>query len=249
MEEFRQITYTISINSKSSWFKKFVKSFLFVCAPKVEFNVVFPISRSLSEEQINTKEDLKNEINEDNSDNDDTEDISKEFSDKLNLEKNVAIKEEVENITSTDAIEFPDTNLQMNFSSVTGGLEFKANLTPEVALQDQKPSFATENNKKAKNRATKSAGSTTSKANINTTEAKNKKSSAITSPNSDDEEKGRPLAAADQNEGQKQQQMKRGQKGKQKKIKEKYKDQDDEEKALRMQLLHQVRFEKKRITI
>ena len=226
-----------------------MKSFLFVCAPKVEFNVVFPISRSLSEEQINTKEDLKNEINEDNSDNDDTEDISKEFSDKLNLEKNVAIKEEVENITSTDAIEFPDTNLQMNFSSVTGGLEFKANLTPEVALQDQKPSFATENNKKAKNRATKSAGSTTSKANINTTEAKNKKSSAITSPNSDDEEKGRPLAAADQNEGQKQQQMKRGQKGKQKKIKEKYKDQDDEEKALRMQLLHQVRFEKKRITI
>ena len=225
-----------------------MKSFLFVCAPKVEFNVVFPISRSLSEEQINTKEDLKNEINEDNSDNDDTEDISKEFSDKLNLEKNVAIKEEVENITSTDAIEFPDTNLQMNFSSVTGGLEFKANLTPEVALQDQKPSFATENNKKAKNKATKSAGtSTTSKANINTTEAKNKKSSAITSPNSDDEEKGRPLAAADQNEGQKQQQMKRGQKGKQKKIKEKYKDQDDEEKALRMQLLHQVRFEKKRI--
>ena len=207
----------------------------------------FPISRSLSEEQINTKEDLKNEINEDNSDNDDTEDISKEFSDKLNLEKNVAIKEEVENITSTDAIEFPDTNLQMNFSSVTGGLEFKANLTPEVALQDQKPSFATENNKKAKNRATKSAGSTTSKANINTTEAKNKKSSAITSPNSDDEEKGRPLAAADQNEGQKQQQMKRGQKGKQKKIKEKYKDQDDEEKALRMQLLHQVRFEKKEL--
>ena len=163
-----------------------------------------------------------------------------------NLEKNVAIKEKVENITSTDAIEFPDTNLQMNFSSVTGGLEFKANLTPEVALQDQKPSFATENNKKAKNRATKSAGSTTSKANINTTEAKNKKSSAITSPNSDDEEKGRPLAAADQNEGQKQQQMKRGQKGKQKKIKEKYKDQDDEEKALRMQLLHQVRFEKKK---
>merc|ERR1739844_571010 len=120
-------------------------------------------------------EDLKNEINEDNSDNDDTEDISKEFSDKLNLEKNIAIKEEVENITSTDAIEFPDTNLQMNFSSVTGGLEFKANLTPEVALQDQKPSFATtENNKKAKNKATKSAG-TTSKANINTTEAKNKK--------------------------------------------------------------------------
>ena len=153
----------------------------------------------------------------------------------------------MENITSTDAIEFPDTNLQMNFSSVTGGLEFKANLTPEVALQDQKPSFATENNKKAKNKATKSAGtSTTSKANINTTEAKNKKSSAITSPNSDDEEKGRPLAAADQNEGQKQQQMKRGQKGKQKKIKEKYKDQDDEEKALRMQLLHQVRFEKKK---
>ena len=222
---------------------------MFVCALKVEFNGVFPISRSLSEEQINTKEDLKNEINEDNSDNDDTEDISKEFSDKLNLEKNVAIKEEVENITSTDAIEFPDTNLQMNFSSVTGGLEFKANLTPEVALQDQKPSFATENNKKAKNKATKSAG-TTSKANINTTEAKNKKSSAITSPNSDDEEKGRPLAAADQNEGQKQQQMKRGQKGKQKKIKEKYKDQDDEEKALRMQLLHQVRFEKKkRITM
>ena len=222
-------------------------------SPKVQFNVFFfSISRSLSEEQINTKEDLKNEINEDNSDNDDTEDISKEFSDKLNLEKNVAIKEEVENITSTDAIEFPDTNLQMNFSSVTGGLEFKANLTPEVALQDQKPSFATENNKKAKNRATKSAGSTTSKANINTTEAKNKKSSAITSPNSDDDgdqEKGRPLAATDQNEGQKQQQMKRGQKGKQKKIKEKYKDQDDEEKALRMQLLHQVRFEKKRITI
>ena len=211
----------------------------------------FFISRSLSEEQINTKEDLKNEINEDNSDNDDTEDISKEFSDKLNLEKNVAIKEEVENITSTDAIEFPDTNLQMNFSSVTGGLEFKANLTPEVALQDQKPSFATENNKKAKNKATKSAGtSTTSKANINTTEAKNKKSSAITSPNSDDDgdqEKGRPLAATDQNEGQKQQQMKRGQKGKQKKIKEKYKDQDDEEKALRMQLLHQVRFEKKEL--
>ena len=207
----------------------------------------FPISSSLSEEQINTKEDLKNEINKDNSDkDDDTKDISKEFSDKLNLEKNVAIKEEVENITSTDAIEFPDTNLQMNFSSVTGGLEFKANLTPEVALQDQKPSFATtENNKKAKNKATKSAG-TTSKANINTTEAKNKKSSAITSPNSDDEEKGRPLAAADQNEGQKQQQMKRGQKGKQKKIKEKYKDQDDEEKALRMQLLHQVRFEKKK---
>ena len=219
-------------------------------SPKVEFNGFFSISRSLSEEQINTKEDLKNEINEDNSDNnDDTKDISKEFSDKLNLEKNVAIKEEVENITSTsDAVEFPDTNLQMNFSSVTGGLEFKANLTPEVALQDQKPSFATENNKKAKNKATKSAGSTsTSKANINTTEAKNKKSSAITSPNSDDEEKGRPLAAADQNEGQKQQQMKRGQKGKQKKIKEKYKDQDDEEKALRMQLLHQVRFEKKRI--
>ena len=223
---------------------------MFVCALKVEFKGVFPISRSLSEEQINTKEDLKNEINEDNSDNDDTEDISKEFSDKLNLEKNVAIKEEVENITSTDAIEFPDTNLQMNFSSVTGGLEFKANLTPEVALQDQKPSFATENNKKAKNRATKSAGSTTSKANINTTEAKNKKSSAITSPNSDDDgdqEKGRPLAATDQNEGQKQQQMKRGQKGKQKKIKEKYKDQDDEEKALRMQLLHQVRFEKKEL--
>ena len=180
-------------------------------------------------------------MKEDNSDNnDDTKDISKEFSDKLDLEKNVvAIKEEVENITSTDAIEFPDTNLQMNFSSVTGGLEFKANLTPEVALQDQKPSFATENNKKAKNKATKSAG-TTSKANINTTEAKNKKSSAITSPNSDDEEKGRPLAAADQNEGQKQQQMKRGQKGKQKKIKEKYKDQDEEEKNLRMQLLHQV---------
>ena len=226
-----------------------MKSFLFVLQ-RLNLTGFFPISRSLSEEQINTKEDLKNEINEDNSDNDDTEDISKEFSDKLNLEKNVAIKEEVENITSTDAIEFPDTNLQMNFSSVTGGLEFKANLTPEVALQDQKPSFATENNKKAKNRATKSAGSTTSKANINTTEAKNKKSSAITSPNSDDDddqEKGRPLAAADQNEGQKQQQMKRGQKGKQKKIKEKYKDQDDEEKALRMQLLHQVRFEKKEL--
>ena len=222
---------------------------MFVCALKVEFKGVFPISRSLSEEQINTKEDLKNEINEDNSDNDDTEDISKEFSDKLDLEKNLAIKEEEKN-TSTATIEFPDTNLQMNFSSVTGGLEFKANLTPEVALQDQKPSFATENNKKAKNRATKSAGSTTSKANINTTEAKNKKSSAITSPNSDDDgdqEKGRPLAATDQNEGQKQQQMKRGQKGKQKKIKEKYKDQDDEEKALRMQLLHQVRFEKKEL--
>ena len=113
---------------------------------------------------------VKNEINEDNSDNDDTKDISKEFSDKLDLEKNVVtIKEEGKNTSTSDAIEFPDTNLQMNFSSVTGGLEFKANLTPEVALQDQKPSFATENNKKAKNKATKSAGSTTSKANINTT--------------------------------------------------------------------------------
>ena len=249
MEEFRQITYTISINSKSSWFKKFVKSFLFVLQ-RLNLTGFVPISRSLSEEQINTKEDLKNEINEDNSDNDDSEDISKEFSDKLNLEKNVAIKEEVENITSTDAIEFPDTNLQMNFSSVTGGLEFKANLTPEVALQDQKPSFA--ENKKATSKSKKKSAGTSSKANINTTEAKNKKSSAITSPDSDDDgdqEKGRPLAATDQNEGQKQQQMKRGQKGKQKKIKEKYKDQDDEEKALRMQLLHQVRFEKKRITI
>ena len=44
----------------------------------------------------------------------------------------------------------------------------------------------------------------------------------------------------DETEGQKQQPSKRGQKGKQKKIREKYKDQDDEEKALRMQLLHQA---------
>ena len=47
----------------------------------------------------------------------------------------------------------------------------------------------------------------------------------------------------DETEGQKQQPSKRGQKGKQKKIREKYKDQDDEEKALRMQLLHQAQKE------
>ena len=145
----------------------------------------FSISRALCEEQIDTKnEELKKEINEDNSD--ESESISKEFSNKLDLEKNVAAKEEENTV-----VEFPDTNLEMNFSSVTGGLEFKANLTPEVALQDQKPSFGAENNnKKAKNKkaTTKSDAGTSSKANINTTsttEAKNK-SSAITTPNSDD---------------------------------------------------------------
>ena len=50
----------------------------------------------------------------------------------------------------------------------------------------------------------------------------------------------------DETEGQKQQPSKRGQKGKQKKIREKYKDQDDEEKALRMQLLHQGDIHKPR---
>ena len=105
--------------------------------------------------------------------------------------------------------QFPDTKLEMNFSSAKEGkvVEFKT-AVPAV----EEATFVQEQNK-----------------NIN---------SAVTSKLHSGS-RGQPQWKIDEQTAKEDNRQKRGKKGKLKKMKEKYKDQDEEEKAMRMQILQE----------
>ena len=118
--------------------------------------------------------------------------------------------------------EFPDTTLAMNFSST--GLSFKAIKTKEEGNEEDKilrPSFSREDSSK-----------TSKKAAANSRKASSSSDAVIRKDNEEEQS-----SKKQQQQGQQPKQQ-RGKKGKAKKIREKYKDQDEAEKELRMQLLH-----------
>ena len=135
--------------------------------------------------------------------------------------------DEIEDTSEEDenSQEFPDTTLAMNFSST--GLSFKAIKTKEEGNEEDKilrPSFSREDSSKTSKKA---AASSSRKASSS--------SDAVIRKDNEEEQSSKKQ----QQQGQQQQpKQQRGKKGKAKKIREKYKDQDEAEKELRMQLLH-----------
>ena len=136
--------------------------------------------------------------------------------------------DEIEDTSEEDenSQEFPDTTLAMNFSST--GLSFKAIKTKEEGNEEDKilrPSFSREDSSKTSKKA--AASSSSRKASSS--------SDAVIRKDNEEEQSSKKQ----QQQGQQQQpKQQRGKKGKAKKIREKYKDQDEAEKELRMQLLH-----------
>lgn len=180
------------------------------------------------------KEDVEIAIDENAASDDDDDDDKKEDAENINEKKLEEIEEEQEKEGSESEEEddkeaFPDTSIEVKYSTETGGVQVKARgVSESLDNADDATKAGTDSKEEelivfSKNTKKKTQGK-----------------KIANKPSKPAQEQGDPKGK-DGN-----QMNKRGKKGKNKKIKDKYKDQDEEDRELRMQILQVSQKDNKR---